>query len=406
MASFKFKGRNKNGNLIESTIEASTSQDVARTLLAQEIVPITISKNIKNEDPLEKFNAWQELRNLKLDDLILFSRQMYSLTKAGVPIIRALYSLVESTRNKALSGALSDIATALESGLTMGQAMEQHPKIFNNLFLNVIKLGESTGSLDQGFLQISEYLIREKETQSRIKSAFQYPTMVIVAISLAMMVVNVYVIPAFKGVFSKMGAELPWQTQMLINISDFTVNYWPYIIVSLVLTFYSLSKYFATEEGALNKDRLVLKIPGIGSIIQRASMERFARSFAMILSAGIPIIQGITIVSGAVGNLYIGSKLDKMRIGIEKGDSISRMAMSVDLFTPLVVQMIMVGEETGDIASMLLEAADFYESEVDAELKNLASVIEPFLLIIVGIMVLVLALGIFLPMWNLSAAMH
>ncbi len=150
----------------------------------------------------------------------------------------------------------------------------------------------------------------------------------------------------------------------------------------------------------------MLKIPGIGSIIQRASMERFARSFAMILSAGIPIIQGINIVSGAIGNQYIASKLDKMRIGIEKGDSISRMAMSIDLFTPLVVQMIMVGEETGDISTMLLEAADFYETEVDAELKNLASVIEPFLLVIVGIMVLVLALGIFLPMWNLSAAMH
>jgi MSHA biogenesis protein MshG len=150
----------------------------------------------------------------------------------------------------------------------------------------------------------------------------------------------------------------------------------------------------------------MLKIPGVGSIIQRASMERFSRSFAMILSAGITIIQGITVVAGAVGNDYIASKLSLMRIGIEKGDSISRMVMSIRLFTPLVVQMIMVGEETGDISSMLLEAADFYETEVDAELKNLANVIELFLLVIVGIMVLVLALGIFLPMWNLSAAMH
>ncbi|MDC9728026.1 MAG: type II secretion system F family protein, partial [Methyloprofundus sp.] len=245
-----------------------------------------------------------------------------------------------------------------------------------------------------------------KETQSRIKSALQYPTMVIIAISIAMMIVNVYVIPAFKGVFDKMGAELPWQTKMLINISDFTVSFWPYIITLLMLSFYGLAQYFKTETGLLTKDRLILKIPGVGSIIQRASMERFARSFAMILSAGIPVIQGITVVSGAIGNQYIGSKLSKMRIGIEKGDSISRMAMSVGLFTPLVVQMIMVGEETGDISTMLLEAADFYETEVDAELKNLASVIEPFLLVVVGLMVLILALGIFLPMWNLSAAMH
>jgi len=288
----------------------------------------------------------------------------------------------------------------------MGKAMEQHPKIFSSLFLNVIKVGESTGALDQGFLQISDYLTREKETQSRIKSALQYPTMVLIAISIAMMIVNIYVIPAFKGVFDKMGADLPWQTKVLINISDFTVEFWPYIAGFLILSFYGLKQFVKTANGLMIKDRLILKIPGVGSIIQRASMERFSRSFAMILSAGVPIIQGITVVSGAIGNQYIGSKLNKMRIGIEKGDSISRMAMSVGLFTPLVVQMIMVGEETGDISTMLLEAADFYETEVDAELKNLASVIEPFLLVIVGIMVLILALGIFLPMWNLSAVMH
>jgi len=406
LASYKYKARDKNGNLIEATLEASSPKDIARMLISQEMTPISITEFTPDIDLFEQFNKWQDLRSLKLDDLILFSRQMYSLTKAGVPIIRAIHSLVESTRNKALSSALSDIAVSLESGVTMGNAMEQHPKIFSSLFLNVIKVGESTGSLDQGFLQISDYLTREKETQNRIKSALQYPTMVLIAISIAMMIVNIYVIPAFKGVFDKMGAELPWQTKALINISDFTVEFWPYIAGVLVISFYGLKQYFQTADGLMTKDRLILKIPGVGSIIQRASMERFSRSFAMILSAGVPIIQGITVVSGAIGNQYIGSKLNKMRIGIEKGDSISRMAMSVGLFTPLVVQMIMVGEETGDISTMLLEAADFYETEVDAELKNLASVIEPFLLVIVGIMVLILALGIFLPMWNLSAAMH
>jgi len=406
LASYKYKARDKGGNLIEATLEANSPKDIARMLISQEMTPVSITKFTPDVDLLEQFNKWQDLRSLKLDDLILFSRQMYSLTKAGVPIIRAIHSLVESTRNKALSSALSNIAVSLESGLTMGKAMEQHPKIFSSLFLNVIKVGESTGALDQGFLQISDYLTREKETQSRIKSALQYPTMVLIAISIAMMIVNIYVIPAFKGVFDKMGADLPWQTKVLINISDFTVEFWPYIAGFLILSFYGLKQFVKTANGLMIKDRLILKIPGVGSIIQRASMERFSRSFAMILSAGVPIIQGITVVSGAIGNQYIGSKLNKMRIGIEKGDSISRMAMSVGLFTPLVVQMIMVGEETGDISTMLLEAADFYETEVDAELKNLASVIEPFLLVIVGIMVLILALGIFLPMWNLSAVMH
>ena len=284
-------------------------------------------------------------------------------------------------------------------------AMAHHPKIFSSLFVSIIKVGEETGGLDLAFLQISQYLEREKETQSQIKSALRYPTMVIVAISLAMVVINIYVIPSFKSVFDKMGAELPWQTKLLMNVSDFTVDYWLHIVAGLILTGVTITKFIQSPEGHLLKDQWILKLPVVGSIIHRATMERFSRSFAMILSAGVPLIQGITIVSNAIGNIFIGSKLNQMRIGIEKGDSISRMAMSIGLFPPLVIQMIMVGEETGNISEMLLEVADFYKTEIDADLKILSSVIEPFLIIIIGVMVLVLALGIFLPMWNLSSAM-
>ncbi len=406
MPHYIFKARNHSGNLTEGTIEADSQAKAAQRIASQEMIPISIKEHTVKIDISEQFNQWQAVRSLKLDDLMLFSRQMYSLTKAGVPIIRAIHSLVESTRNIALANALKEISHSVEGGLPLGQSMGQHPKIFSNLYVSIINVGEETGGLDQGFLQISQYLGREKETQSRIKSALRYPTMVIIAISVAMAIVNVYVIPAFKGVFDKIGVDLPWQTRLLMGVSDFTVEFWPYIIGGLILSFFAVVKYIETPGGHLKKDQLILKIPAIGSIIHRATMERFSRSFAMILSSGVPLIQGITIVSNAIGNIYIGSKLDKMRIGIEKGDSISRMAMSIGLFPPLVVQMIAVGEETGNISEMLLEVADFYESEVDTELKNLASVIEPFLLVVIGIMVLVLALGIFLPMWNLSSAMH
>ncbi len=406
LPNYLYKARNNSGNLTEGTIEAESQAKAAQRLSSQEMIPISIKEHTEKIDISEQFNQWQAVRSLKLDDLMLFSRQMYSLTKAGVPIIRALHSLIESTRNIALANALKEIAHSVEGGLPLGQSMGQHPKIFSNLYVSIINVGEETGGLDQGFLQISQYLGREKETQGRIKSALRYPTMVIIAISIAMAIVNVYVIPAFKGVFDKIGVDLPWQTRLLMGVSDFTVEFWPYIIGGLILSFFAVVKYIETPGGHLKKDQLILKIPAIGSIIHRATMERFSRSFAMILSSGVPLIQGITIVSNAIGNIYIGSKLDKMRIGIEKGDSISRMAMNIGLFPPLVVQMIAVGEETGNISEMLLEVADFYESEVDTELKNLASVIEPFLLVVIGIMVLVLALGIFLPMWNLSSAMH
>ena len=406
MPNFAYKARNHSSELIEGIIEADDSKQVAQILAARNSTPILIKEHIVQVNLLEKLNYQLTLNNLKLDDIMLFSRQMYSLSKAGVPIIRAIQSLTESTRNKALADALTDIARSLEGGLSLSQAMGHHPKIFSNLFVSIINVGEATGGLDQAFLQMSQYLEREKETQSRIKSALRYPTMVIVAISIAMAIVNIYVIPAFKGVFDKMEAELPWQTKLLMTVSDFSVAYWPHILGGLIVLGFGLVKYIETPEGHLRKDQLLLKLPAVGSIIHRATMERFSRSFAMILSSGVPLIQGITIVSNAIGNVYIGSKLDTMRIGIEKGDSISRMAMSIGLFPPLVVQMIMVGEETGNISEMLLEVADFYESEIDAELKNLASVIEPFLLVVIGIMVLVLALGIFLPMWNLSSAMH
>ncbi len=406
MPNFHYKARNDSGKLIEGILIAESQNQTAQILRNRELIPITIKQVTNSKDIGEQFNQWQALRSLKLDDLMLFSRQMYSLTKAGVPIVRAINSLAESTRNLALANALNDVARSLEGGLTLSQAMGKHPKIFSSLFISVINIGEATGGLDQTFLQISQYLEREKETQSRIKSALRYPTMVIIAISVAMAIVNVYVIPAFKGIFDKMGTELPWQTRLLMGVSDFTVAFWPFIIGGLITFSIVFIKYIQTPEGHLKKDYLLLKLPAVGSIIYRATMERFSRSFAMILNSGVPLIQGISIVSKSIGNVYIGSKLDIMKIGIEKGDSISRMAMSIELFPPLVIQMIIVGEETGNISEMLMEVADFYEMEVDAELKNLASVIEPFLLVVIGAMVLVLALGIFLPMWNLSGAMH
>lgn len=406
MSSYQYTARDSSGTLVEGIIAAEDKNLAARRLISQDMIPITIEDSITSPDVMKSLNEWQDFNSLKIDDLILFSRQMYSLTKAGVPIIRSLQSLTQSTRNKALANALKDISNSLEGGQSLGTAMSQHPKIFSTLFVSIINVGEETGGVDQGFQQISQYLTREKETASSIKSALRYPTMVLIAISVAMAVVNIYVIPSFKSVFDKVGSELPWQTKMLMSVSDFTVAFWPHILGGLLLTGIIITQFIKTPTGHMLKDRLVLKIPAVGSIIHRATMERFSRSFAMILSSGVPVIQGITIVSKAIGNIYIGSKLDKMRIGIEKGDSISRMAMSIGLFPPLVIQMIMVGEETGNISDMLLEVADFYQTEIEAELKNLASVIEPFLIVVIGIMVLILALGIFLPMWNLSSAMN
>ncbi|WP_347987364.1 type II secretion system F family protein [Methylomonas sp. AM2-LC] len=406
MTNYHYKARNSAGKLVIGTLEAESTQLVAQTLHNRGQIPITIEQIKDSKDLLEQLNYWQALRNIDTNDLILFSRQMYSLTKAGVPITRAIISLAESNRNIAMKQALQNISQRLEAGQTLSQALAQHPKIFPLLLISIINVGETTGGLEQAFNQISHYLYREKETQGRVKSAFRYPMMVIAAISIAMVVVNIYVIPAFKGVFDKLGAELPWQTRLLMSISNFTVNYWPYLLGGLLAILLILRKFISTPQGKLQWHWLMLKLPLIGNIITDATMERFCRSFAMIMQAGVPLIQGIAIVSNSVGNEYISSKLQRMRIGIEKGDSISRMAKNIGLFPPLVIQMLLVGEESGNISDMLAEAAEFYEGEIDALLKNLATAIEPILIIIIGLMVLILALGIFLPMWNISSAMH
>lgn len=406
MPVFSYKARNSGGKLVSSTLEAENSRLVAQILISRGMTPISIEANAKQNDITLQFLHWYAGRQLNINDLILFSRQMYSLTKAGVPLIRAINSLTDACHNIAMKQALQGISRRLESGQSLSQSMAQYPKIFPILLVSIISVGETTGGLEQAFQQISHYLEREKETQSRIKSALRYPSMVLMAICIALVIVNIYVIPAFKGVFDKMGAQLPWQTQLLMSISDFSVRYWPHLLGGLLILLVLVNKYLASEEGHLQWHKMLLKIPVVGSIIERATMERFSRAFAMILNAGVPLIQGINIVSRAVGNDYIGSQLHTMQVGIEKGDSISRMARSIGLFPPLVVQMIMVGEESGNIADMLQEVADFYEGEIDVELKNLSSAIEPFLIIIIGMIVLVMALGIFLPMWDLSTTLQ
>lgn len=406
MPVFAYKARDSSGKLISNKLESETPQKAAQTLINRGLTPISVESAAINSDLMQQLMYWRATQQLNINDLILFSRQMYSLTKAGVPLIRSINSLADSCRNIALKRALISMTHKLESGQPLSQAMSQHRKIFPLLLVSIVNVGETTGGLEQSFQQISHYLEREKETQSRVKSALRYPSMVIFAISIALVIVNIYVIPAFKGVFDKMGAQLPWQTRLLMSVSDFTVQYWPYLLGGLLLLALLVSKYLQTPSGRFNWHKVLLKIPVVGSIIERATMERFSRSFAMILNAGVPLIQGLVIVAKAVGNEYIGSKLHSMRLGIEKGDSISRMARSIELFPPLVIQMIMVGEESGNIAEMLNEVADFYEGEIDVELKNLSSAIEPFLIVIIGMIVLVLALGIFLPMWDLSSNMQ
>ncbi len=402
MPIYQYKARNSRGESVSGNMEAATTESVAALLLNSGVTPIDITPVVEEEDALRELHSRFGRRKPNLDDLIHLCRQMYSLNKAGVPIIRGITGLAGTMRNPVLAEILTGIRLELESGKELSLAMGKYTDTFPTIMISLIKVGENTGKLDDAFLQLATYLELERDTRNRIKTALRYPSFVIAAIAVAIAVVNIWVIPAFAKLFSGKNIELPWQTKALIATSDFFVAYWPIMLALMVFSLIGIRYYVRTDNGRYSWDRLKLRLPVVGDLIHRATIGRFARAFAMTVGSGVPLIQALTVVSRAVDNEYVGNRILTMRNGVERGDTLTRTASATGLFTPLVIQMLAVGEETGAVDRMLGEAADFYEREVDYDLKNLTTVIEPILLIAIGILVLILALGIFLPMWDLT----
>ena len=406
MANYQYKARSSRGELIQGTIESGSIDAVAAQLINNGITPIDISEARQQAGGIDVSKWLAGSRPPSLQDLILFSRQMYTLMKAGVPMVRSITGLIQSTRNLKLVTALRDLLAHIESGQQLSNALSRHPEIFTTLFVSMVRVGENTGRLDESFVQISLYMEREKETRERIKAALRYPAFVIVAIAIAIAIINIFVIPVFAQLFAKANVPLPWQTRVLMGISGFFVVWWPILLGGITGAIIGFIQYIKTEKGRYNWDKLRLRLPLAGDIIKRATLARLARAFSMALSAGVPLIQALTVVSRAVDNEFIGDNILGMRNGIERGDSITRTATLTGMFTPLVLQMLAVGEETGSVDDMLLEVAEYYEREVDYDIKNLSSAIEPILIISIGIMVLILALGVFIPMWDMAKVIH
>ncbi|HDO33983.1 MAG TPA: type II secretion system F family protein [Chromatiales bacterium] len=406
MPRFHYRGRSERGDAVHGVLEAASADAVAAQLMTGGTIPIEITEAREKRDLLQELRRRLGGGTPGLGDLILFSRQMHTLMRAGVPIIRALNGLAETYQNPVFKEALADVVENLESGRDLSSPLARHPRVFSSLFVSLVQVGENTGRLDEAFLQLAAYLEMEKETRDRIKAALRYPTIVIVAIAAALAIINLKVIPVFARVYSGFGAKLPWATQVLIATSNFTVAYWPYLLTILVLSYAGTRSYVHTDEGRYRWDKLKLRIPVVGSIVLRATLARFARAFSMASRSGVPLIQALTVVALAVDNEYVGDRVRSMRNGVERGESLTRTAATTGLFTPLVLQMLAVGEETGAVDEMLEQVGDFYEREVDYDLKNLSDAIEPILILGIGAIVLVLALGVFLPMWDLASAVQ
>ncbi len=404
MLLYHYKGRNQRGEVVSGQIEAGSADAVATQLFNNGITPVDITVTSASADVLAGIRGILGEPKVQLTDLNLFSRQMYTLLKAGVPIMQALRGLEGSTHNSKLARVIGEIHESLDAGLDLTSALRRHTDVFSTLYISMIQVGETTGALQESFLQMSSYLELEKETRERIKAATRYPMFVVISIAMAIFVINLFVIPAFAKVYSSFGAGLPWATKMLIATSNFTVAYWYVILIVSALAILGLRMYVNTTDGRYRWHKLKLRLPAIGGIIYRATLGRFARALALTIKAGVPLVQGLTVVSRAVDNDYVGGQVVQMRDGVERGETITRTAAATGMFPPLVLQMLAVGEETGSVDELMGEVAGYYEREVDYDLKNLSDAIQPILIIFIGILVFILALGVFLPMWDLPQA--
>lgn len=402
MPRYHFEAKDANGRKLAGHVDAVSPTAVAAQLSASGAIPLRIDDAVESSSDASRIELKWFRPRIKLDEVIVFSHQMASLTKAGISIVRAMRGLAESARSERVRDVLTGISADLEGGSDIASSMRRYPDAFSDLYVAVIHVGENTGRLDEAFKRIAQYLELERETVKRVKSATRYPGFVMIAIAIAIVILNMFVIPAFAQVFAKFQAELPWQTRVILGISNFFVAYWLYLLIALSGGVWLFRRWLETRDGRLAWDERKLKLPIIGGIFERIHIARFCETFAMVMRAGLPVTQGLSVVSNAIGNEFMASRVAAMRAGIERGESITSTAVASGLFTPVVLQMIAVGEETGSVDELLSQAARFYEEEVDYELKSLTDALEPVLIIAIGIMVLVLALGVFLPLWDLS----
>lgn len=403
MSTFRYRGRSGRGELVTGRLEAETADAVASRLINLGITPVEIvADGVQHATAAD---LWRKLGGGRptTADLVLLARQMYSITKSGLPLLRGLRGLAQTTHNAQLREALHDVLQSLESGRDLAGSLARHPEIFSPLFLSIVRVGESTGTLDTAFSRLCEYLGQDQDVQDRVKNAIRYPIVVVVALLVALGIITVFVIPNFAPLFRMLGDDIPWATRAVIAASAFIKANGLGIVAAAIAGVLVLRRWIGTERGRYRWDRAKLSVPVIGVLIHQAILSRVMRSLAISLEAGLPMIQALTLLARSSGNEYLSERLLRLRDAIERGDSLSRAAATADIFPPLVLQMVAVGEETGELTRLLDEVAGFYQREVDYRLRNLSALIEPLLIVGVGALVLILALGVFLPLWDLAA---
>jgi MSHA biogenesis protein MshG len=402
MPLYAYKGRSMRGELVTGRLDGETADRVAARLFNGGVTPIEIIEaGAGNGTDLAQIARKLGLGKPSTADLVLFSRQMYTVTKSGIPLLRGMRGLAASTHNTVLRDALEDVLGSLESGRDLATSFARHGDIFPPLYVSIVRVGETTGTLEASFLRLAEYMAQDQEMKDRVKAAMRYPIIVMIVVAVALGVLTTFVIPKFAPLFAMLGDRVPWPTLIIIAVSNFTQHYWYLVLAGIAAGAVIARQWVGTESGRYQWDRFKLRLPVLGKLTHEAILARVSRSLSISLTAGMPMLQTLHIIAKSAGNEFMAERVLRLRDAVERGEPLSRAATAVGMFPPLVLQMMAVGEETGEISQLLDEVAGFYEREVDFALKNISSAIEPILIVFVGGMVLVLALGIFLPLWEM-----
>ena len=401
MPQYAYRARDRDGRLRAGQRFSNTIDDLSAELIKEGIYPIKISLYQEERTFLHKLRNWMQGEALHLEELAIFSRQMQLLHQASVPMVTALKQLANYTRSNRLSFALKGVIEHLEMGQSLSTAMQYYPDTFSPLIVNIVQIGENTGHLSEAFAHLHQYIAFEVSSRKQIKAAFRYPMLIGISIIFAILILNLFVIPTFAGFYQNIDVPLPWQTRILINVSNFFVNYIAYIIVLTIAGIFLLFRYIRTPSGRVRWDRFLLRIPFMGRLIGRTILVRFSQALAIVINSGVSVPQGLILVKQLLANQYINSQISLMQEAIERGQAFTQSITNIELFSPLELQIIAVGEKNGELGPALSYIGNFHTHEIEFELKRINDLIGPIMVAAISILILIIALGVYLPIWNM-----
>lgn len=401
MSRYAYMGRNAQGAPVKGTMEAASPEAVAMRLSQAGVVPITIARD-RIRLPAKATPVRRREQRVKAEDLIFLTRQMTTLVRAGVTLTEALDMLHRQTQSPALRTTLEAIQRRVEGGMSLSDAIAHHPRTFSEIYIHTVRAAEAGGFLDQAFARLATMLDNDLDMRRRIKAAFRYPLFVVIALAIGVCILIAFVIPRFATLYSGFGADLPLPTRMVLAFGNAVSTGWPVFVGGALMIAFGLRWALRQPWGRRTWDTWKLKLPVAGPLTTKLTLSRLGHVLATMVSTGIAILPALDITSRAIGNVVVEREIVRVRLAVEGGTSLAEPLSRSRIFPSLFTEMVAIGERTGALDTLLVAIAEHYENEANHTIKNLPTIIEPILLAVVAGMVLVLALAVFMPLWNMT----